>query len=61
MKTYLDPEEIRLLEQSATNLRDRLLIRLLFRLGCRVSEALAIRVEDIYPRELRNAKAKRLV
>ena len=35
------------MENSATNLRDRLLIRLLFRLGCRVSEALALRVKDI--------------
>jgi integrase/recombinase XerD len=47
MKTYLDLEDIELLEEAATNLRDRLLIRLLFRLGCRVSEALALRVEDI--------------
>jgi len=47
MKTYLEPEEIGLLEDTATNLRDRLLIRLLFHLGCRVSEALALRVEDI--------------
>jgi len=36
-----------LLEEAATNLRDRLLIRILFHLGCRVSEALAIKVEDI--------------
>ena len=35
------------MEQAATNLRDRLLIRLLFHLGCRVSEALGITVEDI--------------
>jgi integrase/recombinase XerD len=35
------------LEKSATNLRDKLLIRLLFHLGCRVSEALSITVEDI--------------
>jgi integrase/recombinase XerD len=47
MKTYLEPEEVKLLEEQATNLRDRLLIRLLFHLGCRVSEALAITVEDI--------------
>ena len=47
MKIYLEPEEVRLLENSATNLRDRLLIRLLFRLGCRVSEALGITVDDI--------------
>ena len=35
------------MEGFAGCLRDRLLIRLLFRLGCRVSEALAIRVNDI--------------
>jgi integrase/recombinase XerD len=46
-KVYLDLDEIQLLERSATNLRDLLLIRLLFHLGCRVSEALGIRVEDI--------------
>ncbi len=46
-KTYLEPEEIKLLENVTTNMRDRLLIRLLFRLGCRVSEALALEVEDI--------------
>jgi len=47
MKTYLELEEIKLLELSATNPRDRLLIRLLFRRGCRVSEALALKVSDI--------------
>jgi integrase/recombinase XerD len=46
-KAYLEPEEVLSLEQSATNLRDRLLIRLLFRLGCRISEALALSIEDI--------------
>ncbi len=47
MKTYLEPDEINLLESKATNLRDRLLIHMLFHLGCRVSEALAIGVDDI--------------
>ncbi len=47
MKTYLESEEIKLLELSATNSRDRLLIRLLSRLGCRISEALVLTVEDI--------------
>ncbi len=47
MKTYLDTEETKLLEEAASNLRDRLLIRLLSRLGCRVSEALALTVQDI--------------
>lgn len=47
MKTYLEPKEIAALEKAAANLRDRLLVRLLFHLGCRVSEALAIKVSDI--------------
>ena len=39
---YLELSEVAILEQSATNLRDRLLVRLLFHLGCRVSEALSM-------------------
>ena len=35
------------MEEAATNLRDRLLIRLLFHLACRVSEALTLEVKDI--------------
>jgi integrase/recombinase XerD len=46
MKAYLEPAEIEMMERVAC-LRDRLLIRILFRLGCRVSEALAIKVSDI--------------
>ncbi len=46
-EAYLDEGEIRNLEKAAANLRDRLLIRLLFHLGCRVSEALSLGVEDI--------------
>ncbi len=47
MKAYLELEEVELLEKAATNLRDRLLIRLLFHLGCRISEALGLTVKDI--------------
>lgn len=47
MKTYLEIEETEKLEKAAEHLRDRLLIRLLAKLGCRVSEALALKVEDI--------------
>jgi integrase/recombinase XerD len=47
MKSFLEPDEIARMESVATNLRDVLLIRLLFHLGCRVSEALGLRVEDI--------------
>ena len=46
-RAYLEPNEVERIENAATNLRDRLLIRLLFRLGCRISEALALKVEDI--------------
>ncbi len=47
MRAYLEPEEVTLMENAATNLRDRLLIRLLSHLGCRITEALTIGVEDI--------------
>ncbi len=47
MKTYLEPEEVKKIEGQADNLRDRILIHVLFHLGCRVSEALAMTVEDI--------------
>ena len=47
MKTYPEFEEIELMEHVARNLCYRLLIRLLSRLGCRISEALAITVQDI--------------
>ena len=46
-KTYLDLDEVRKLEEAAEYLRDKLLIRLLFRLGCRISEALGIAVDDV--------------
>jgi integrase/recombinase XerD len=47
MKTYLEPGEVDVMEKAASNLRDKVLIRILFRLGCRVSEALGLTVEDI--------------
>jgi integrase/recombinase XerD len=47
METYLKPADIERMEQAATCLRDKLLIRLLFRLACRISEALALKVGDI--------------
>ena len=46
-KSYLEANEVESLERAATNLRDRLLIRLLSHLGCRISEALGIAVGDI--------------
>ena len=47
MKAYLKPEEVVKVEKAAGNLRDRLLIRTLFHLGCRISEALGIAVDDV--------------
>ena len=47
MKTYLEPKEVDQIEQAAECLRDKLLVRLLAHLGCRVSEALGITVSDI--------------
>lgn len=47
MKAYIEPEEVAKMEEAASNLRDKLLIRVLFHLGCRISEALAIEVKDI--------------
>jgi integrase/recombinase XerD len=47
VETYLKPEDVGLMEQTATCVRDRLLIRVLFRLGCRISEALALRTADL--------------
>ncbi|AMU85980.1 tyrosine-type recombinase/integrase [Dehalococcoides mccartyi] len=47
MKAYLEPDEVERLERAAEFLRDKLLIRLLWRLGCRVSEVLGITVNNI--------------
>jgi integrase/recombinase XerD len=47
MKAYLEPDEVTMMEQATSNLRDKILIRVLFHLGCRVSEALGLEVKDI--------------
>lgn len=47
MKTYLEVDDVQKLESAALCLRDKLLVRLLFRLGCRISEALALEIKDI--------------
>ncbi|NVM23909.1 MAG: tyrosine-type recombinase/integrase, partial [Desulfobacterales bacterium] len=46
-KAYLELEEVQQLEGAGEYLRDKLLIRLTFRLGCRISETLGIAVGDI--------------
>jgi len=47
IKTYLTSKEIDSLIEAADNLRDRLIIRFLFRAGCRVSELVSLRLENI--------------
>ena len=47
MKAYLEPEEVVKMEKVTGNLRDKLLIRMLFHLGCRITEALGLTVEDV--------------
>jgi integrase/recombinase XerD len=46
-KTYLTPEEIQKMEDAAGSIRNRLLIRILFQLGCRVTEELSIMIDNI--------------
>jgi len=46
-KAYLEPAEIEKQEEAAQYIRDKLLIRLFFHLGCRNSEGLGIAVGDI--------------
>lgn len=47
MKTYLELKDIENMVQATTCFRDALLIRLLSRLGCRISEALSLTTDDI--------------
>lgn len=47
MSAYLTPVDMDRLEGAATNLRDKLLVRALFHLGCRVTEAVSIEVKDV--------------
>ena len=46
-KAYLEVDEVMRLEQAANNLRDRILIRFLFNLECRIFEVLGVTVDDI--------------
>ncbi len=49
MKVYLTPQEVERMAQVAKCVRDEVFIRVLFWAGCRVSEAIGIRVEDVNP------------
>jgi integrase/recombinase XerD len=46
-EAYLQPNKIGDMEKVAGNMRDKLLVRVLFHLGCRINEALALQVKDI--------------
>ena len=45
--TYIEATDIEMMKRVTSSLRDRLLVRLLFHLSCRVSEALAIKSSDV--------------
>jgi integrase/recombinase XerD len=47
VKAYLEIEDIKAIENEAECLRDKLLIHVLSRVGCRISEALGLTVDDI--------------
>jgi len=47
MKAYVEPQEVTSMKEAASCVRDRVFIDLLFHLGCRVTEALALTVDDI--------------
>jgi len=47
LKGYLEPEQVEKLIGAATNPRDRLLVRILWRTGIRVSELIGLRIQDI--------------
>ncbi len=46
-KSYLEPQDIGCLIDAADKLRDKLMATVLFHIGCRISEALGITVDDI--------------
>jgi len=47
MKVYVEHDEVAMMEKAASNLRDKILIRMLFHLGCRISEALGLTMDDV--------------
>ena len=47
VKVYLELDDMVAMEMAAKNLRDRVLIRMLSRLGCRISEALGLTLQDV--------------
>ncbi len=49
MKVYLTPDDAEHMAEAATCVRDELLVRVLFWGGCRISEVLGIKVDDVDP------------
>ena len=47
LKGYLEPQQVETFIAVAANLRDKVLVRILWRTGVRVSELIGIRVQDI--------------
>lgn len=47
LKGYLEPQQVERLMAAASNPRDKLMVRILWRIGIRVSELIGIRVSDI--------------
>ena len=47
LKGYLEPEQVDKPIIAATNLRDKLIVRILWRTGIRVSELIGLHVQDI--------------
>jgi len=47
VRAYLELDEIGWLEDAARYLRDRLLIRITFRVACRITESLGISIDDV--------------
>ena len=47
MRAYLESHEVALLEKAANTTRDKMLVRLLARSGCRISEILELTPDDI--------------
>lgn len=45
--TWLDYTEVKMMIESATNLRDKAIVAMLFSTGCRISELLGLNVEDV--------------
>ena len=57
----LAPDDVHAVVAAAATERDRLLLRVLWATGARISEALALRPADVHPHLLRHARVRRIV